>query len=139
MQNSKNAFTMIELIFVIVILGILAAVAIPKLSATRNDAKVASDMMSAAQALDNLAAEFTAKGSFTAYTVSDANDVVKCFVFTLNNASDGNITVSVINPASLACPSVVQGAVRSMASRNGLISISGSPKDYLFAGTSVAD
>ncbi len=139
MQNSKNAFTMIELIFVIVILGILAAVAIPKLSATRNDAKVASDMMSAAQALDNLAAEFTSKGSFTAYTVSDANDVVKCFVFTLNNASDGNITVAMIDPANAVCPSVVQSVVRSMAARNGLISITGMPKTYVFAGTSVAE
>jgi len=36
----KNAFTMIELIFVIVIIGILSAVAIPKLTATRNDAEV---------------------------------------------------------------------------------------------------
>jgi len=34
----KNAFTMIELIFVIVIIGILASVAIPKLTATRDDA-----------------------------------------------------------------------------------------------------
>jgi type II secretory pathway pseudopilin PulG len=33
---------MIELIFVIVIIGILAAVAIPKLAATRDDAKHAS-------------------------------------------------------------------------------------------------
>ncbi len=38
----KKAFTMIELIFVIVILGILASVAISKLSATRDDAKIAS-------------------------------------------------------------------------------------------------
>nr|WP_275754690.1 type II secretion system protein [Sulfurimonas sp. SAG-AH-194-C21] len=40
MKNSKQAFTMIELIFVIVILGILAAVAIPKLAATRDDAEI---------------------------------------------------------------------------------------------------
>ena len=40
MRISKKAFTMIELIFVIVILGILAAVAIPKLAATRSDAEV---------------------------------------------------------------------------------------------------
>lgn len=37
----KNAFTMIELIFVIVVLGILAAVAIPRLGATRDDAEIA--------------------------------------------------------------------------------------------------
>lgn len=37
----KSAFTMIELIFVIVVLGILAAVAVPRLSATRDDAEIA--------------------------------------------------------------------------------------------------
>jgi len=40
MQKSKNAFTMIEMVFVIVILGILAAVAIPRLAATRTDAEI---------------------------------------------------------------------------------------------------
>lgn len=37
----RNAFTMIELVFVIVVLGILASIAIPRLSATRDDAQIA--------------------------------------------------------------------------------------------------
>lgn len=40
MQKSKNAFTMIELVFVIVVLGILAAVAFPRFAATRTDAQI---------------------------------------------------------------------------------------------------
>ena len=36
----KKAFTMLELIFVIVVIGILAAVAIPRLMVTRNDAVI---------------------------------------------------------------------------------------------------
>lgn len=37
----KKAFTMIELIFVIVVLGILAGIAVPRLAATRDDATIA--------------------------------------------------------------------------------------------------
>ena len=46
---NKKAFTMIELVFVIVILGILAGVALPKLSVTRDDAtmtKMRADLAS---------------------------------------------------------------------------------------------
>ena len=39
-KRNRLGFTMIELIFVIVIIGILAAVAIPKLAMSRNDAIV---------------------------------------------------------------------------------------------------
>ena len=39
-MSSKKAFTMIELVFVIVVIGILAAIAIPKMAATRDDATI---------------------------------------------------------------------------------------------------
>jgi len=44
MRSFKHAFTMIELIFVIVILGILSAVAFPKLSGVTRDANLAQGM-----------------------------------------------------------------------------------------------
>jgi len=39
---NRKAFTMIELVFVIVVLGVLAAIAVPRLAATRDDAIIAS-------------------------------------------------------------------------------------------------
>ncbi|UFH58995.1 type II secretion system protein [Sulfurovum mangrovi] len=41
LSRSRKAFSMIELIFVIVVIGILAAIAIPKLAVTRSDAEIA--------------------------------------------------------------------------------------------------
>ncbi|MDR2791076.1 MAG: type II secretion system GspH family protein [Campylobacteraceae bacterium] len=37
----RSAFTMVELVFVIVILGILASIAVPRLAASRDDAMIA--------------------------------------------------------------------------------------------------
>jgi len=54
---------MIELIFVIVIIGILAAVAIPKLAATRDDAKVSAIVADARTLVGDLGAFYTAQGA----------------------------------------------------------------------------
>ncbi len=60
----KKGFTMIELIFVIVILGVLASVAIPRLAATRDDAEVAKAATNLTTAINDITAYYTAKGDF---------------------------------------------------------------------------
>ena len=60
----RKGFTMIELIFVIVILGVLASVAIPRLAATRDDAEVAKAATNLTTAVSDITAYYTAKGKF---------------------------------------------------------------------------
>ena len=60
----KKGFTMIELIFVIVILGILASVAIPRLAATREDAEISAAVANLRTLVSDATAYYTAKGEF---------------------------------------------------------------------------
>lgn len=61
----KNAFSMIELIFVIVILGILASIAIPRLSASRDDALVASAKLNLKTAMSDIIAYNLSQGRYS--------------------------------------------------------------------------
>ncbi len=65
---NKSAFTMVELIFVIVIIGILASIAVPKLSSIKDGAKKSAEIATisaVATALDSANGEWSInEGSF---------------------------------------------------------------------------
>ena len=71
----KKGFTMIELIFVIVILGILAVVAIPKLAATRDDAEIAKTATNIQTLISDLGAYYTSQGKFATKTSGASTSV----------------------------------------------------------------
>jgi type II secretory pathway pseudopilin PulG len=87
---------MIELIFVIVIIGILAAVAIPKLAATRDDAQDAKVRSNVVTCLTDFVASYTAKGTGDTATFSssacDATDA-KNIKITVT-PSGNNVTIN---------------------------------------------
>lgn len=97
----RKGFTMIELIFVIVILGILAAVAIPRLSATRDDAEISKAATNYSTLVSDLTAYYTSQGNFSTswadMTQTTTDGTVKligetCVTVTYNN--NGTITAT---------------------------------------------
>jgi len=76
----KKAFTMLELTFVIVIIGILSAIAIPKFAATRDDATISKAKTTVAAVRNAVASERQKRilrGNFN-----------KIFKLTKNSAND---------------------------------------------------
>jgi type II secretory pathway pseudopilin PulG len=125
---------MIELIFVIVIIGILAAVAIPKLAATRDDAKASTAIANLATCIKDVGAAYTAtqseaEGQSGAACTAVTRDT--CFTVTNANLTDGNLTTG--NGASTAtwCTDASSGA-RKIALDQNL-----SPTTHEFGGTQI--
>ena len=112
----KKGFTMIELIFVIVILGVLASVAIPRLAATRDDAELSKAATNITIAVSDMAAYYTAQGEF------DATDLSK-----MTNALDVGTTKTQgeIKVGKKPCATI------TVDNDNGLIKIAKSETDAI--------
>lgn len=117
----RTAFTMIELIFVIVILGILSAVAIPRLTATRDDAMTSSLAQNIMSGAAEIAAYATAKGTILSDLTQMSNGM-KTLVDTSGASSSANqvivpygaimdcITVNIVTSGGTDTLTITQGS-----------------------------
>jgi len=82
---------MIELVFTIVIIAVLATMAIPKLMATRDDAKVASKVMQISNAINEITTYSTSKGDIDT-NLTKMSNVVNEWALSGQALSDENET-----------------------------------------------
>jgi len=82
MKKTRSAFTMLEVVFVIAVIGILSAIAIPKFATTRNDALVTRARDTLASVRSAIATERQKRilrGDFTKITDLSAGGTDKVF------------------------------------------------------------
>jgi len=72
--NHRKAFTQIELIFVMLVVGILAVVAIPRLAASRDDANAARCTQEAQQLISEISQNYTHKG-YSAFSILPIEEI----------------------------------------------------------------
>lgn len=118
--SSKKAFTMIELIFVIVVIGILSAIAIPKMAATRDDAQVTKGIATLASVRSAIATERQKqilRGEFTGITKLNGGGGI----FSKFNDENGSLVLEYDVKActGIGCWSTTDGVTYTFKSPSG--------------------
>jgi general secretion pathway protein G len=118
---------MIELIFVIVIIGILAAVAIPKLAATRSDAEGAKIANNLATCINEAGGAYLKDGNFSKVTSDAAADftdtninTVACLSVTTCFDLNGTASLGTMSVADSSDNSKTCDEAQNLASKNSM-------------------
>ena len=90
-MNSRKGFTLIELLIVVVIIGILAAIAIPKFAATKDKAKLASVK---SDVRNGMTAEEAYFSDFAKYGTLADLQTASNFTLSSGNANNGSAAAS---------------------------------------------
>ncbi len=101
--KKRNAFTMVELVFVIVVIGILAGIAVPKMAATRDDATITKAKTTVASVRSSIATERQKRilrGDFDPIFKLSSSATLGNSVF---DAFDGNISNPVLEYGLQSC------------------------------------